>query len=84
MFFIEQQTQYKFKYHGYTWVFKIVKIEFVSEYNLDFSNEANERLACQYEGEDIEIGFNARFLTEILSNIDSKEIVMELSTPKLL
>lgn len=53
----------------------------ISAEDLDFSNEANERLACQYEGEDIEIGFNARFLTEILSNLDSKEIVMELSTP---
>jgi len=53
----------------------------VSAEDLDFSNEANERLACQYEGEDMEIGFNARFLMEMLNNIDSDEITFELSTP---
>ena len=53
----------------------------VSAEDLDFSNEANERLACQYDGEDMEIGFNARFLLEMLSNIDADEITLELSTP---
>ncbi|MBB6610451.1 DNA polymerase III subunit beta [Pontibacter sp. Tf4] len=53
----------------------------VSAEDLDFSNEANERLACQYDGEDMEIGFNAKFLIEMLNNIDSDEITFELSTP---
>ena len=53
----------------------------VSAEDLDFSNEANERLTCQYDGEDMEIGFNARFLIEMLNNIDSDEISLELSTP---
>ena len=53
----------------------------VSAEDLDFSNEANERLSCQYEGEDMEIGFNAKFLMEMLNNIDSDEISFELSTP---
>ncbi|MEJ8802738.1 DNA polymerase III subunit beta [Pontibacter sp. H249] len=53
----------------------------VSAEDLDFSNEANERLTCQYEGEDMEIGFNAKFLMEMLNNIDSDEITFELSTP---
>ncbi|WP_242918116.1 DNA polymerase III subunit beta [Pontibacter liquoris] len=53
----------------------------VSAEDLDFSNEANERLSCQYEGEDMEIGFNAKFLTEMLNNLDSDEITFELSTP---
>ena len=53
----------------------------ISAEDLDFSNEASERLACQYDGEDMEIGFNARFLLEMLSNIDSEEITLELSTP---
>ena len=53
----------------------------VSAEDLDFSNEANEKLACQYDGEDMEIGFNAKFLQEMLSNIDSEEITLELSTP---
>ncbi|MDB5263052.1 MAG: polymerase subunit beta [Adhaeribacter sp.] len=53
----------------------------VSAEDLDFSNEANERLTCQYDGEDMEIGFNARFLLEMLNNIDSDEVTLELSTP---
>jgi DNA polymerase III subunit beta len=53
----------------------------ISAEDLDFSNEASERLSCQYEGEDMEIGFNAKFLLEMLNNIDSDEVNMELSTP---
>ena len=53
----------------------------ISAEDLDFSNEASERLSCQYEGEDMEIGFNAKFLVEMLNNIDSDEVSMELSTP---
>jgi DNA polymerase-3 subunit beta len=53
----------------------------ISAEDLDFSNEANERLSCEHEGEDIVIGFNARFLIEMLSNLESKEIVVKLSEP---
>ncbi len=53
----------------------------ISAQDLDFSNEANERLTCGYEGSDIEIGFNARFLIEMLSVLDSGDIEIELSTP---
>ena len=53
----------------------------ISAEDLDFSNEASENLSCEYQGEDLEIGFNARFLIEILSNISSKQVEMELSTP---
>ncbi len=53
----------------------------VSAEDLDFSNEANERLSCEHEGDDIEIGFNAKFLIEILTHIDSDEIEMQLSAP---
>lgn len=49
--------------------------------DLDFSNEATEDIKCQYAGEEMEIGFNSRFLSEILSNIDGDEIVLELSVP---
>jgi len=51
----------------------------ISAEDLDFSNEANERLSCEHDGEDIEIGFNARFLIEMLSNLESKEIELQLS-----
>ncbi len=53
----------------------------ISAEDLDFANEAHERLTCQYEGEDIEIGFNARFLVEMLSNLNDQEVVLEMSTP---
>ncbi|MDL5047945.1 DNA polymerase III subunit beta [Oscillatoria amoena NRMC-F 0135] len=53
----------------------------ISAEDLDFSNEANERLSCEHEGEDIEIGFNAKFLMEMLSNIDSDQIVLTMSAP---
>ena len=49
--------------------------------DLDFSNEANERLTCNYSGEDMEIGFNSRFLSEMLSNIDTENVVFEMSAP---
>ncbi len=52
----------------------------ISSEDIDFSNEAFERLTCYYVGDDMEIGFNGRFLMEILSNLDSKEIQLELST----
>lgn len=53
----------------------------ISAEDLDFSNEANERLSCEHDGEDLEIGFNAKFLLEMLSNIDSDEITLRLSAP---
>lgn len=53
----------------------------VSAQDLDFSNEATEQLACTYEGEPLVIGFNAKFLIEMLGVITSDEIKMELSTP---
>jgi len=49
--------------------------------DIDFSNEAKERLTCSYEGDDMEIGFNSRFLQEMLNNIDSEEIIIEMSAP---
>jgi DNA polymerase-3 subunit beta len=49
--------------------------------DVDFSFEGNERMQCQYDGEDITIAFNARFLIEILSAADSEEVRLELSTP---
>lgn len=49
--------------------------------DIDFSFEGNERMNCRYEGEDIQIAFNAKFLIELLNATDSNEVVMELSTP---
>ena len=53
----------------------------VSAEDLEFSNDANEKLPCQYEGEPMEIGFNAKFLAEMVSNIDTEQILIEMSHP---
>ncbi|MEZ5053733.1 MAG: DNA polymerase III subunit beta [Chitinophagales bacterium] len=53
----------------------------VSAQDLDFSNEASEKLNCDYRGNAMEIGFNAKFLLEMLAALDSSEIHIELSTP---
>lgn len=53
----------------------------VSAQDIDFSISAYEKLACQYEGTEMEIGFKSTFLVELLNNLASGEIVMELSDP---
>lgn len=53
----------------------------VSSEDPDFANEAKETLRCIYEGQDIEIGFNAALLLEVVSNLDTEEAVVELSEP---
>jgi DNA polymerase-3 subunit beta len=49
--------------------------------DIDFSFEGTERMKCQYNGEDLMIAFNAKFLIEMLNAADSDEITIELSTP---
>jgi DNA polymerase III subunit beta len=49
--------------------------------DVDFSFEGNERMTCQYDGEDMAIAFNAKLLIEILGAAETDDIVMELSTP---
>ena len=49
--------------------------------DIDFYNEAKERLTCSYTGDDMEIGFNSRFFQEMLNNIDTAEVKLEMSAP---
>jgi DNA polymerase-3 subunit beta len=49
--------------------------------DLDFGNEARETLACQYDGADMEIGFNSSFLHEMLGALDYEEVSLAMSTP---
>ena len=53
----------------------------ISAEDLDFSNKADERLQCNYEGDDMQIGFNSKFLLEMLNNLGSNEILLEMSLP---
>jgi DNA polymerase-3 subunit beta len=49
--------------------------------DVDFSFEGDERMKCRYDGEDLAIAFNAKFLIEMLNAADGDDIKMELSTP---
>jgi len=53
----------------------------VSAQDIDFSISAYERIPCQYEGDDLEIGFKSVFLIEILQNLNSADVIIELSDP---
>ena len=53
----------------------------ISAEDLDFSNQANDAIPCQYEGEPMDIGFNAKFLTEMVSNLDTEQVLIEMSHP---
>lgn len=53
----------------------------ISAEDVDYSNKAEERLTCDYQGDDLQIGFNSRFLTEMLNNLQSDEIQLEMSLP---
>ncbi|MCK9206029.1 MAG: DNA polymerase III subunit beta [Salinivirgaceae bacterium] len=53
----------------------------VSAQDIDFSISAHERVKCQFEGDDMEIGFKSLFLIEILANLASADVVMNMSDP---
>ena len=62
--------------------FKITGKELVlSAEDIDYSSEGKERLTCSYEGEDIEIGFNSKFMQEMLSTLACENITLEMSAP---
>ncbi len=51
----------------------------ISAQNNDFSTSAQENVPCQYDGETILIGFKATFLMTMLSNIETKDVIIKLS-----
>ena len=53
----------------------------VSAQDIDFSISAFEKLSCQYEGDEMEIGFKSVFLVDILENLSSDDIIIEMSDP---
>ncbi|MBP1839717.1 DNA polymerase III subunit beta [Formosa algae] len=53
----------------------------ISAEDIDYSNKAEERLTCDYQGDDMQIGFNSRFLTEMLNNLNSDDVQLEMSLP---
>lgn len=53
----------------------------VSAEDIDYSNKAEERLVCDYQGDDMEIGFNSKFLLEMLNNLNADEVQLAMSLP---
>ena len=53
----------------------------ISAEDIDYSNKAEERLTCSYQGDDMQIGFNSRFLVEMLNSLQSGDISLEMSMP---
>jgi DNA polymerase-3 subunit beta len=49
--------------------------------DIDMSSEAKEAISCEYSDPEMEIGFNARYLSDVLGNIDDPEVLFEFSTP---
>jgi DNA polymerase-3 subunit beta len=53
----------------------------LSAEDLDFANEAHEQLSCTFVGDNMEIGFNSRFLQDMLNNLDANNVHVEMSAP---
>ena len=53
----------------------------ISAEDVDFSNEAKENLPCIYDGDVLEIGFNGKFITEMLNNLPCDTVTFEFSEP---
>jgi len=53
----------------------------VSSEDLELANEAQERLECEFNGSDLEIGFNGKFFIDMLANLDTDQVVLKLSAP---
>jgi DNA polymerase-3 subunit beta len=53
----------------------------ISAEDIERSSEAEEKVPCSYESEEMTIGFNSEYLTEVLSNVQSDKVVFKLSSP---
>jgi DNA polymerase-3 subunit beta len=53
----------------------------ISAEDIENSNDAREKIVCEYEGDEMEIGFNSKFLIEMVNNIDTENVMMELAGP---
>lgn len=53
----------------------------VSAQDIDFSTSAEERIPCEYNGDELSIGFKATYLIDILGNISSMDVILQLADP---
>lgn len=47
----------------------------------DFGSEAKEKISCDYNSEEMEIGFNSSYVVDVLSHLDTDEVEFKLSSP---
>lgn len=47
----------------------------------EYANKAEMQIPCEYKGEDINIGFSSKFLTEMLAVLNSEDILIKMSQP---
>jgi DNA polymerase-3 subunit beta len=53
----------------------------ISAQDMDFGGDARETIACAFSGDDLEIGFNSTYLIDILSHLESEQVMFRFSTP---
>jgi len=53
----------------------------ISAEDVERASSASETVSCDYDGDDLVIGFNGVYLTEVLNNIDGDEVLFEFSSP---
>lgn len=66
--------------HGVTFEISEDSVKLTAQ-DVDFSSKAEDILSCQYDGDDTKIGYSGKFLIEMLSNLDSDEVRIKMSTP---
>ncbi len=53
----------------------------VSAEDTDFGGSAKEVLNCEYKGDSMEIGFNAKFILDSLGHLDSERVLFKFGSP---
>lgn len=53
----------------------------ISAEDVDFGNEANETVSCEYNEDAMDIGFNSNYLIDIMTHLDTEDVIFMLSTP---
>lgn len=53
----------------------------ISAEDIDMNSEATETIGCDYDEEEMEIGFNAKYLSDVLDNVEGEDVFFEFSSP---
>jgi DNA polymerase-3 subunit beta len=53
----------------------------VSSEDIDRGSNAVENILCDYKGETMEIGFNTAYVNDVLSHVNSEDVVFKLHSP---